>query len=88
MKNKLIKTLVLIVLLLLAVILGKVIGSAVTGISFLSWLGLGADFGFDPVALDLAVMNLTFGFHFAVNIAQILLILIAVFVYSRWIVRD
>ena len=88
MQNKLLRSILLVVLLLLSVILGKIIGGAVTGISFLSWLGEGINFGFDPFTLDLAVMNLTLGFTFAVNIAQIVLILAAIFSYIRWIARD
>jgi len=88
MKNKVLRGILLTVFLLLSVILGKIIGGAVAGVSFLSWLGEGIKFGFEPFTLELAVMNLTLGFSFAVNIAQIILLLIAIFSYIRWIARD
>lgn len=88
MRNKFLRNLLLIVLLLLAVILGKIIGDAVPGVSFLSWLGEGAKFGFAPFTLNLAILELTLGFQFSINIAQILLIIIAIFVFSRWGFRE
>ena len=88
MKNKFLKYLLLVVLLLLAVILGKFIGGTVPDVSFLSWLGAGASFGFAPFTLNLAILELTMGFQFSVNIAQIILLIVGIFIYSCWIAKE
>jgi len=88
MKRKLIKTLLLIVLLLLAVVLGMVIGNVCKEINGLSWLSLSATFGLQPATVDLAVMQLTFGLTVSVNVAQAILLLIAILVYSCIKIRD
>ena len=88
MKRKLLKTLRLIVLILLSVVLGKVIGGAVAHISYLSWLNIGANFGFSPVTVDLAVVQLTVGFMMSINVCQIILLLIAILAYTKIKIRD
>ena len=40
MKRNLIKTLLLAVLLLLAIVLGKALGSVCSGVNYLAWLGM------------------------------------------------
>lgn len=87
MQNKVLRGILLVIFLLFSVVLGKIIGSAVTGISFLAWLGEGIKFGFAPFTLDLAIIDLTLGLNFAVNFAQIILLVISLFVYIRWIAR-
>lgn len=83
MKKNIIRTLLLVILLLLAIVLGKVIGNVTTGVSFLSWLGLSAQFGLAPATLDLAVLTVTFGVQISLNVAQAILLLIAILVYTR-----
>jgi hypothetical protein len=83
MKKGIIKTLLFIILILLAVVLGKAVGNAVTGISFLSWLAIAAKFGVSTVTVDLSVLQVTFGMMVNINVAQTLLLLIAIFVYIR-----
>ena len=63
--------------------LGKVIGNVTAGVSFLSWLGLSAQFGLAPATLDLAVLTVTFGVQISVNVAQAILLLVAILVYSQ-----
>ena len=88
MKKNLLKTLLCIILLLLAAVLGKVIGEAAADISYLSWLAIGANFGFSPTVIDLAVIQVTLGFMLSINMAQIILILVAIFIYTRVKIRD
>lgn len=88
MKKSLIKTLLLIVLLLLAIVLGKALGNVCEGVSYLSWLGMSADFGLAPATLDLAVFNVTFGAKFSLNVAQAILLLIAILCYIKIRVKD
>ena len=74
--------------LLLAVVLGSVIGSAAQGTSFLSWLGMSTGFGLEPVTLDLAILQLTFGLSIRVNVAQAILLLAAILGYTRIHVKE
>lgn len=83
MKKGMIRTLFFIVSIILAVVLGKAIGGAVTGIRFLSWLGIAAKFGISTVTADLSVLQLTFGLMVNINVAQAILLLTAIFIYTR-----
>jgi hypothetical protein len=83
MKNNLIKTLLLIILLLLAIVLGKIIGAACVGIKYAAWLGASTKFGFSPLAVDLSVVNFTFGIMININVAQAVLLLIAILSYTK-----
>jgi hypothetical protein len=83
MKNNLIKTLLLIILLLLAVVLGKIIGAACVGITYASWLGAGANFGFSPLTVNLSVVSFTIGAMVNINVAQAILLLVAIVSYTK-----
>ena len=88
MKKGLVKTLLLIVLLLLAVVLGNVIGAAAQGVGFLAWLGMSAGFGLEPATLDLAIVKLTFGLSVNINVAQASLLLAASLTYLKIPVKE
>ncbi len=83
MKKGIIKTLLFVVLILLAIVLGKAAAAAVAGIRFLSWLGIAAKFGVSTVTVNLAVVQFTFGMMVNINVAQSLLLLLAIFLYTR-----
>ena len=88
MKRSLIRTLLLVILLLLAIVLGVVIGNVTAGVPYLSWLGLAADFGLAPTTVDLAILKLTFGMQINLNVAQAILLLAAILIYSRIHIHD
>ncbi len=88
MKKGIVKTLLLIILLLLAIVLGKIIGTATAGISYLSWLDVAAKFGFTPINLDLTVINLTIGAMINVNVAQAILLLASIIIYTRVKIKE
>lgn len=83
MKKGIIKTLLFVVLILLAIVLGKAAAAACAGVRFLSWLGIAAKFGVPTVTIDLAVLQVTFGMMLDINVAQSLLLLLAIFLYTR-----
>lgn len=83
MKKGIIKTLFFIVMILLAIVLGKAIGGTVTDVRFLSWLAIAAKFGISTVTIDLSVLQITFGMMININVAQAILLLVAIFVYTR-----
>ena len=74
----------LFLLLLAGIVIGSFIGYLVRDISWLSWLNYGKGFGLDqPVVLNLDVLKLTFGFYIKINIASIVGVIIAAFVYRK-----
>ena len=76
------KNLILLFLLLAGVMFGSLLAAATRGIPWLSWLSYGQTVGIsvdNPMILDLAVIQLAFGFELGVNIAQIICVLIAIF---------
>jgi hypothetical protein len=83
MKKGIIKTLLFIVMILLAVVLGKAAGTAAAGVRYLAWLGIGAKFGVSTVTVDLSVVQFTFGMMISINVAQALLLLTAILIYTR-----
>lgn len=77
--------LVLIFMLLAGVVVGSLIAGAASGVSFLSWLSYGASVGIstgEPMLLDLAVLQIAFGFQFQINVAQIICIILAICMYK------
>ena len=84
------KNLILLFLLLAGVMFGSLLAAATRGIPTLSWLSYGQTVGIsvdNPMILDLAVIQLAFGFELGVNIAQIICVLIAIFAYKGLVSR-
>ncbi len=78
-------TWVLIVLVCAGIVIGGLIGQLASQVSWLSWLSYGGQFGLtEPFILDLNVIKLTLGFVININMASIVGIAIALFIY-RWI---
>lgn len=77
-------TLVFIVFILCGIVIGGLLGELSKSVNWLNWLSYGQSFGFsDPFTLDLGVMQLTLGLMIKINIASIIGIVIAVFVYRK-----
>jgi hypothetical protein len=83
MKKGILKTLLFIVMLLLAVVLGKAGANAFSGVKALAWLGACAKFGISTVTVDLSVLQFTFGMMININVLQALLLLAAILFCSR-----
>lgn len=88
MKKNIIRSLLLIILLVLAVVLGQIIGTSCAGMKTLSWLGASAKFGLSPVELNLSVVKFTFGMIVSINVAQSILLLAAILAYIKIKVRE
>lgn len=74
----------LFLLLLAGIVVGGFLGYLAQNVSWLSWLNYGQTFGLtSPVELNIGVMVLTFGLTINFNIASILGIVIAIFVYRK-----
>ena len=76
------KTLYMIILLIAACAIGGLIGNIATG--YWAWLGKTFGIDFQPGNfLRTDVISLTFGVTFQINIAQIILILVAILVFYK-----
>lgn len=77
-------SLVLIIFMLCGIVIGGLLGQFAQGVSWLSWLSFGKAFGFStPFTLDLGVLQLTLGLMININIASIVGIIIAIFIYRK-----
>ena len=74
---------ILLVFVLCGVVIGGLLGEITSGISWLSWLGYGRQFGFDPVSVDLGVVKFTLGLTFKITVASIVGIIIAIIIYRK-----
>lgn len=77
-------TIVLIIFVLCGIVIGGLLGELTAGISWLNWLSYGKEFGIStPFTLDLGVLKLTLGLMIKINIASIVGIIIAIFIYRK-----
>ena len=75
---------ILFVFLLSGLVIGGLLGELASKISWLWWLAYGQNFGLaSPIELDLSVMTITFGLMFKINIASIVGMAIAIFIYRK-----
>jgi hypothetical protein len=75
---------ILLVFLLSGLVIGGLLGEIASRIDFLWWLAYGQSFGLtEPIKLDLSVINITFALMFKINIASILGMTLAIFIYRK-----
>ncbi len=75
---------ILLVFLLAGLVLGGLLGELASRVDYLWWLSYGEEFGLTaPVELDLNVLRITFGLSFKMNVASIIGMAIAIFVYRQ-----
>lgn len=75
---------ILILFILSGLVIGGLLGELTKNVSYLSWLSYGKSFGLSaPVVLDLSIIEITFGLMVHINIASIIGVLIAIFVYRK-----
>lgn len=75
---------ILIVFILCGIVVGGLLGQLASSVDFLWWLGYGQEFGIStPITLDLQVITLTFGLMFKINIASIIGMILAIFIYRK-----
>ena len=75
---------ILIVFILCGIVVGGLLGDLASKVDFLWWLSYGESFGFsNPISLDLNVIQLTFGLMFKINIASIIGMVLAIFIYKK-----
>lgn len=75
---------ILILFILCGVVVGGLLGNLASKVDFLWWLSYGESFGLtEPISLDLSVIQLTFGLVFKINIASIIGMILAIFIYKK-----
>ncbi len=75
---------ILLIFILSGLVLGGLLGELASQVDFLWWLSYGETFGLSsPIELDLNVITITFGLGFKMNIASIIGMAIAIFVYRK-----
>ncbi len=75
---------ILIIFILSGLVIGGLLGELASKVDFLWWLSYGQDFGLtSPIVLDLNIIRLTFALQLKINIASIIGIAIAIFIYRK-----
>ena len=77
-------TWIVILFIFAGLVIGGLLGEVASQVDWLSWLAYGQTFGIqNPVVLDLDVLSLTFAFSMHINIASIIGLAIAIFLYRK-----
>ena len=75
---------ILLIFILSGLVVGGLLGELASQVDFLWWLGYGETFGLTaPLELDLNIIKITFGLVFKINIASIVGLILAVFIYKK-----
>ena len=84
MKSKEKSIWIFLIFLLSGLVIGGPLGEIAANVDFLWWLGYGEEFGLSsPIELDLNIVKITFGLMFKINIASIIGMAIAIFIYRK-----
>ena len=77
-------TLVLLIFILSGLVIGGLLGDIASKVDWLWWLSYGESFGISsPIELDLSVIRISFGMMFKINIASIVGMALAIFIYRK-----
>lgn len=75
---------ILVLFILCGIVIGGLLGELASQVDFLWWLSYGDQFGIsNPITLDLQVIQITFGLMFKINIASIIGMILAIFIYRK-----
>ena len=75
---------ILLIFLLSGLVLGGLLGELASKVDFLWWLSYGESYGLTtPIEIDLNIITITFGLWFKINVASIIGMAIAIFVYRK-----
>lgn len=78
------KTWVAILFVFAGLVIGGLLGEVASQVDWLGWLAYGQTFGIEePFVLNLDVLSLTFAFSVYINIASIIGLAIAIFLYRK-----
>ena len=75
---------ILLVFILSGLVIGGLLGELASNVSWLWWLSYSQTFGLEnPIVLDLSVVKITFALMFKINVASIIGMLLAIFIYKK-----
>lgn len=75
---------ILLIFILSGLVIGGLLGELAKNVSWLSWMGFGQSFGLEsPIVLNLGVLTLTFALMVKINIASIIGLALAIFIYRK-----
>ena len=75
---------ILLIFILSGLVVGGLLGELASKVDRLWWLSYEQKFGINaPIVLDLSVLKLTFGLMFKINIASIIGMVLAIFIYKK-----
>lgn len=75
---------ILLVFLLAGLVVGGLLGKLAAEVPWLWWLSYEQQFGLEnPLVLDLSVIKLTFALMFKINVASIIGMILAIFIYKK-----
>lgn len=75
---------ILLIVILSGLVVGGLLGDIAAKVDFLWWLGYGEEFGLtSPLELDLSIMKITFAITFKINMASIIGLVCAIFLYKK-----
>ncbi len=75
---------ILLIVILSGLVLGGLIGDLAGNVNGLWWLSFGQQFGLEsPFVLNLSIISITFAFSIKINIASIIGMVLAIFIYRK-----
>lgn len=75
---------ILLVFILAGLVIGGLLGELASKVDFLWWLSYGQTFGLsNPLELDLNLIKIAFGMQLKINIASIIGMAMAIFIYRK-----
>lgn len=75
---------ILFVMILVGLILGGFLGDFFSGYKYIGLISKGKDFGFSsPLNLNLGILALMFNFKLKINLAGIIGMFVAIFIYKK-----
>lgn len=75
---------ILLLFILSGLVIGGLLGELASQVDALWWLGYGQEFGLEsPIVLNLNLIKITFALMFKINIASIIGLGLAIFMYRK-----
>ena len=75
---------ILLIFILSGLVIGGLLGDLASKVDWLWWLGFGQEFGLQsPLVLDLSILKITFALMVKINIASIIGMGLAIFIYRK-----
>lgn len=75
---------IMLIFLLSGLVIGGLLGDLASNVNGLWWLAFGQEFGLEtPFILNLSILKLTFALTIKINIASIIGMAIAIFIYRK-----